>query len=501
MATFIEAKKGEIIIDGFKLRCGPLHIVWGLNEVPYVTCQVVPSTDQGYPDRLHKLYEILKQHKYGDAVSIKYTMRPKTSGAEFESKTVFEGFIDSWAPVSVGKTTQLTLWCRHWSQSLDWNYSGSDSAVGPTASSYSLPPVTEEDASLVPYYGGRYTASDVLSNLFENIIKPELLKQTADTFFGKKNDAAAEALAKITGTLPLGAGTPDDVIADVRQALNCTVQTDVSLWDKLVRLAARYNFSMCPSVEGMVAGAVMYTVGGDPDDFVKLELDDVNMRMQDFSMRQWHSSSRMALIEGMTSTGSPFDITNRLQRSENHYADGADTPLTPGLCKLPSWLYPLHSAVKYAARTSGLAGTNFVASGHIVENGPSDDGDSFNTLYNQISGNGAKAVTEARLADQMYKDRTAIILAPLTFDIAPGTTVAIEPTGDRELEGKVLKGEPKLLIAVVRRVCQSMGVGSKMVGTRLVVSHIRNEEEQRNISWKTHPMYNQSFSPLPLLTL
>ncbi len=164
----------------------------------------------------------------------------------------------------------------------------------------------------------------------------------------------------------------------------------------------------------------------------------------------------------------------------------------------PRWIGEMVSFAQRADESSG--GNNAVISTAIQPDSGSTNGAA------ELAGQKTEIQKDFlnRYAHTLYsieclKGSQGILSGPVRFDVAPGSAVRVETTGDLS----AAPGKDKLagpLFAEVLRVSFVADAQQGQCGTSFHLAHTRSEAQNKSkIGLDAHPMYRQKFNGAPLL--
>jgi hypothetical protein len=480
---------GRATIKGIAFECIQFFGLFGLDDIPHACFVLAPSTETGLPSTYPEIYSVMANVSSGDPVTVTFRMSGRSSEAQKtvdETITVFSGNLDGWGPIVFMGMTRILVWARHWLVDLE-KYSALSRLVhGRSLFDYGLPPISADKEALTTSTQGSYQPSDVSGDLWKKVIKPELLRlsQNKATILND-NDGSELPLSMTSVESPL------DVLLDVRRTLSFVEDDETTLWDKLIRLGARYKFALSPRVKDFSIIPLVYTLGGSPPErqFNQVEFN----LMQDFNSYLSEFTQAVESFEGATSYTLPFDIVGKKSRTKSRSSSVNDDPMQSLDEQLQPWVYPWLSLSSRAAETMGLRSNKLLASGYVTGS-EENSGQTANQAYNTISGSVAQAYLQAELSTQLYRERTVIIRGPLCFDLSPGSMVVYQDSqSSLDPNDRVHS-----TYGCVRRMCIALDSSGKG-GTWLLASHLRSVTEQTALAWKTHPLYKQRWVRAPLL--
>jgi hypothetical protein len=363
-----------------------------------------------------------------------------------------------------------------------------------------------------------FTADHIESDLWLDAIKPwftclcnqDAFEARERNLLGRgKNDAALAALRRIkdgTGYVPLApdlafdadlSGVLSDDAAQMTQ--NPGDNAQVTIWDTLVgKFAAQYLFAVVPLVDrAMVVPfipgyrAAYKTI--PPAHQTQVEWTNVISRRL----------RGMGVLSGLTmDTGAGDGPPNRDQQDGSsgiggYYAPNDDTGDGQVIIKAgPSWCGRLFRASNYPDESSGGDGKPIA-----------------DAMAPGVARPGRRAAVAARRAPvrrfldryaqalyalEMVRGRQAIAAGPLRFDVAPGSTILVYPTGNQFAPGDQLAAP---FYASVVRVSMHLDAEALQVGTGFHLAHCRGEQENTSdaTSIAGHPLYKGTFLGCGLL--
>ena len=263
-----------------------------------------------------------------------------------------------------------------------------------------------------------------------------------------------------------------------------------TFWDKLIGdLCPTYMFAIIPTVETAIAVPFIpglqkvFNPGKDACTFMARDYEEVDVQ-----------SALPRVLRGMgifTGQGFRFDgiLANNgwTQASIGGYFEGQTTGMVM-LTDAPSWLSEVVVPDQYSNVSTGAGGTVKNTAIHPAAGPPQPPGVDPKTLRNQTK-NILDRWAQARYANEILKDRSAMIGGAVRYDIAPGSTVSLEGVLNNFITGKNGLGETRY--ASVIQVTNFFNAMQPAAGTSYQLAYVRNsaENKAKATSLPRHPLY------------
>jgi hypothetical protein len=371
----------------------------------------------------------------------------------------------------------------------------SDAVHGTGAADIGVPSKPSEKDGLAPVLWQGVTEQGLQSDLWGDVLVP-LLKRLVDTdVYGEQRELKSSIIDVLdNGTsspaLSFAAGEPATVLRDIQSTLTVP-GNDVTIWDKLVRLGRRFQFTIVPRISDFLVVPLMPSLGGQTAQ-LKLKYTETS-RLQDSivssSMRDW---GRAYSTSGASGISSQFDVVPR--KPVGAAVTHMNKQLSPWVVAEAPWIGLDTTAAELTARTTGLRNSVLAASGYAVSS-IQQAGNTANTVYNEQSEAAVNAFLTAQLSNKLYSARSTVLRAGLILDYAPGSQVVFEPPAAKgtDTSESILD-----LVGTAQRVCLSVDRLSGRSGTWLLLSHLRTSEEQALIQWSNNPLYSNRWLRAPI---
>lgn len=495
-ATTLIINNASVTINGVSIRCEAYYTEFALNSIPVAKFHLAPDAGD---IEVSSIYEKLEGVSVGDDVTLTATFTGKfnndpsseSSGLDGVPIDVFKGKVVGWGPLLRRSTMKVVLWASHPLCTLDWSSAMVDEIHGRGMNYVEMQTRGAADMTIIPYMAPPYSEdSSALSDIWENIIKPEFRRIAEFTRFGQDNNAALEFLDNFDVTsedgkpLSLVSNNPLAAIADIRRTIMMP-ESGTTLWDTLVSLANRYMFAISPRVDGASMVPFVPTLNSSPSvTFIEQEFS----RVSDWRSFTGRLFSSVGVFEGGESYPHPFDVEPRTSVAENVFAEGPNPGYSAGLYKAPGWLQAGLDLSDLTGATTNRTG-KVSASGYVLAPSQVDATDSPNIRYN-AGGDATKAYAEMLLSAEQFRQRTAVIKGALRYDIAPGNLVSLLlPRAGEDADP---------IYGTVRSVVAAFDNQARKSGVWVSLSNVRTKKEHDELELSTHPMYNQSWVRSPL---
>lgn len=313
------------------------------------------------------------------------------------------------------------------------------------------------------------------------------------------NDRAVAALGRIGGSPapPLSVqldGDAESVLQAMSSALMDLAQSPDSLasqtfWDVLVgRYAADYLFYVVPRIESALVAPV---VAGYRTPLKTLGASDI-MGLQDTSLlsrrlRGMVITSRLTSVTG----ASLSDVDESLGAGGRYFP--SDTP--DGLIEVrsgPAWTSDILATNRYAAASAGMGVTYYDAMNPPQGAAP-DPAKAQAAQAAQAAKDFLDRYARAVYAWTVTQGRQAVVQGPVRFDVAPGSTLKVEPGAGLGLAKDAL-GMP--FYGLVLQVSMTLDAEANLCGSGIHMGfcHLESEHEDDGVSLPEHPLYKAGFS-------
>ncbi len=160
---------------------------------------------------------------------------------------------------------------------------------------------------------------------------------------------------------------------------------------------------------------------------------------------------------------------------------------------VPDWLDPTYNFGIMSAKTTGSNGQAIRTAFEDIDVGDEEEGD----------GSAIETMMQ-RYCRQMYvqeslKHRYGEVAGKLRFDIAPGSSAAIDCIGEQLAGSGDLPTER--IYGKVVRVTYLIDAQNQRAGTAFAFTHLRTSEENENdqLTVTVPPLYNQAWAGAPLV--
>lgn len=507
--TSLVLSEGFATIGGVKFRCTRTFSHCALNSIPFCKVTVAPKADGGSFETYAALYVRLnKVAKIGEDAKVTYKFEgsfqnsPSSEADKDPGEiTVFEGKVAGWGPVYIQGFLQITVWIVHPLVQLDWSSSIVDEIHSVSMGDPAFPtrPSTDDDTPMVPYMMEPYTEDDV-SDLWENVIKKELIRTAGFQRFGNPNDAALALLndkdkdiSSDEAPLNLLVASRRRAIIDIRKTLQMAGDGH-TLWDRLIELASRFQFAISPRLNGKFSVIPYYPLlKKDPSiTFKQEEFTGAN----DFISYMGRVLDGVELFEGSESYAFPFDITSRKGKKDEARAVYKDEQRAMRLFDPPSWLQVGPDLSYRTNQTIGLDGL-LSAGGYTVT--ASDDSASGITPNQEYNDGGEDTNKYARCMrdNTLFQQRTAYLKGLLRYDMAPGSLVRVEAPGSDKEETK----EETVLYGTVHTVISGIDSAAQDSSVWVMLTNVHSQDEHDQLKEESHPLYGDGWLRAPLIDI
>jgi len=523
--------RGRLMLDGQQYDTVMAAVSFELNNIPQATFTVEIGRGGGQlrPAAIHRLRTPRTQvpiEFYVTLTQLGGSERQSLPRGEFR---LFSGYLTGLSYQRTTGSAQAVLQAKHWL--LDMNYSSSLSEsshpLNPSQFSYravhefadagatSWSPFTKNGLISEATLAEDFWAKGLLPWLKE-LTELDCINKDELSFLGGAdtgNTSAARALARFTTSngnyVPLefdfhksDAGSVAAAIWNDVQAETYESFVSTTLWDKLVAdFASRYLFAVVPRVEDAVV--IPYVPG-------LRAVWDHKLLTRDYEVISANSELQRLLrgvgvFSGIVSrTGAfatePGNDPARLGIGGWYSPPGIDSG-TVMLKAGPRWLTNIIASDRYAEFSSGGGMQAIGNAMHPGESSTSDTSgtpppspDSLKTSSKYIF----DAFAETLYAYEQLRLRQVEISGKLRFDVAPGSTLALEVSGERFIPNDSLSGN---LVGDVLRVTCLLDSENGRAATNFNLAHIRTEAENAlpGFSLDRHPLWKQPWRGTKLL--
>jgi len=162
---------------------------------------------------------------------------------------------------------------------------------------------------------------------------------------------------------------------------------------------------------------------------------------------------------------------------------------------LPSWLDRSWSPLQQTAKSLGLGADPLAASGYMMKDPEATTGGivTANSNYNKLSNSSLIDAYLQTTLNEKSAQNIGILKGGITFDIAPGSLVQTEMPMFRYPNESTYQS----YFGMAWAVCIIMD-GTAKTGTWVTLRNVRTENEQANVPWSKHPMYDKRFVRAPI---
>lgn len=508
---------GIVSIGGTEFRWHNVKCGYVSNQIPVSEITLMSDNateDASYPQTMQEAYKALLKTAKGDDVLVTTkitTDADDTAGTPALSNkkvTLFTGVLLGWAPVWFApRSLKLTVWAIHPLGLLDWASMFVNPVQGSGFDDYGVPPVITEKDEIVPYMMGEYKDTDVTTDLWGKVIKPELIKLCrAKKFDDKVNaektakylESKSDQSAKLTWQLE----NPQKVILDVRRTLYSAVEGRKSLWDALVTLSDIYKFSIVARANDFSIAPIIPTLGGDPPKNSMMTWQRYSRR-QEFNSLARQITQSVGMLRGTGGMPGYFDTKSK-KSAQSLLTLSADKVIA-GTDYVP---YPAFMDFRYdpffkTGNTVGLKDETLFAAGYRLKEDATEV-PTLNTAYNKLSADDLKKYASVIMSERAFDGFSGVFYGNTTFNECPGNTVIVEPPLALTFSksGDVVSTKATTYyFGHVWAVTIVFDAAGKTSGTYTVLTHIRTTPEQEALELKTHPLYNKRWVSTPVLTI
>jgi len=551
-------------VDGTRYDIIQCSADFSLNQIPRATCLMSIGRDAVTGGDFAKIHYQFQQFADSNNIAKLYfcpsgewnTDVPWPAGEHL----IFEGRIVGTGLQKQERTMQLVVYIQHWLGDLNFSSCMSEQSHPTNISEYTFAATTSPDqtTTAVTRPGG-IAATTEAANLFNSIavvkdlwaeaLKPLFcsLAQAKSMRFSsllspcgdlqeQENSQSLAALSRIEGVTriaeqqscnrELSCYTPaltmmsgslqriPNAVADGIATYLCQ-QTTTSfehqtMWGKLVgEFAASFRFCVVPLVDKAL---VVPVVAGLRHTWCK-RVYACDYNALDYTAEIIRPIRAVALIAGVTlRSGAPSGEAIR-NVSTDIGVGGCWMPdpsvAKPGMIlvqNLEPWLDNMLVSNVSPNNTLGVGG--HFRSSTLTPKDPADPStaasgrppDEDATTIVQSTGDICAGLAHAKYVTEVLRGRSATVTGKLRFDIAPGSTVWVEGTTERFMEGK-LDQLGQNLVGLVTRVAYGINAEAGKAGTTIMMSYVRTEQENEDDSMSVdcHPLYATRFIGAPLV--
>jgi hypothetical protein len=295
-------------------------------------------------------------------------------------------------------------------------------------------------------------------------------------------------IASIVGADALSTGISEEIAQETFECFR-----SATLWDKLIAYGSNYEFSVIPLVNSAL---VVPQVDGQREPWVTIYGEEYNMI--DVQSTQSRPVKGVRLFSGITSTDGSLGFGNAAASPPEFFGRYDNPDFPEGMIRYdnaPRWIansvsassFGPGAAAPFAARGSamfpGLGLINAIDIPAVLA-GATEIGDGL-----------ARAV----YIREALRGRRGSLQGRLRFDIAPGSTIAIEGVEDQFVSSLTGK-DGDLLYAEVQSVGITVDAESMLASTVFELMNVRTfaENEADSSSIDVHPLYEQTWRGAPL---
>jgi hypothetical protein len=520
---------------------------YGLNTIPMasliVPCGYSVATDE--PATIHSALNVIKPRDKV-TVTVKVTANDGDQ-SKIDSGTfvVFEGYYSGTGYKRSRDNVNYVLHLVHWLDDLNassminanWNpgvphdlaqaanfdlgivrgpLNNQGIALASNGSGTNMVPTIDRGGRIINAENLAGTEGDlwgkVLLPLFNDIATFQLpsTQNSARSTDGPTNNVTAlAALARMPGVAPvpavcrldLGDIDPYGVESGVVSGLNLFVKNNMaysSFWSKLVgEIGPSFFLAVSPSAEfanvvplfGGLRGEVWRTITGDEYDYADFN-SNVSSLIESIEIRYPHRSSSNAAVNGGRSDSISY-----------YYAWGIYPPaekLTSMRGQIivkdpPNWLAGLIPTSAYASQTCGLGKRGGDQSSPGTGPGPQPNTPSPAEITRKTS-NILDRFCEHWYKTEVLAQRYGELSGKLRFDIAPGSTICIEPPD-------LKTGSETKMYGLVTHVSFVINAEQHTAGTSFTLTNLRNSVEQDTELFTSDkpPLYQKGWAGGPLV--
>jgi len=551
----------ELAIEGItdRFQISMFQSNWGLNEIPQATCALAIGREASDGLTVANVHSYIDKFKVMTKATVHFTPYGDWDDGEpwpAGEQVIFEGRVTGTGFQKTSGGAQFVVNLIHWLSDLDFGSALTTRSHPTNPAQYTFPAIVSPLVSGgtntgVPISGGIAQTSEagalseptnIKKDLWGKTIKPllcalaleENVEISADLAQCVGDDVEASevvlaALKRIESsaagdvdntdcdlerscyTEPLSlllgnAGAPESVAEAIVDALmRDTIESfnNTTMWGKIIGSYAKsFAFAVVPQVTKCL---VVPFTGGLRKTYCKkiAATDYVSISLSGKLSRPL----RAIVINGSTGsdTGLGANAGNPREFGGGIVGCFAPEDLTEGMIlfeNAPRWLSGVPSGGHSSARSTGLASGAGTSSATTPAEDDSElvsnkEGKTQEELYRDVTSMYNGWAHTAFVARQLA-GRTGSLHGKLRFDIAPGSSVVIDGSSERFIEGDQTARQ---LYATVVRVSFRLDAESHTAGTGFNFAYCRTkaENEDDKTSLEKHPLYETSFLGAPLI--
>jgi hypothetical protein len=505
---------GILTVAGVQYRCFSVKQFHTVNEfsIAELTIAAAEKDNPELPGTIKAVYDKLLKAVKGDPVTADFTVsepEDKTVGQKAvngQVVRVFTGVFLGMGPVYLAPHyLRVTVWAVHPLGQLDWASTELDAVHGFGMDDYKVPMVPGLGEELVPYMLGGYTADNVKTDLWKQVIKPELIALCKTNRFGVANSRAIvdylgnEANDVTKQPLSLNVSDPRKVILDVRRTLMSSAMGRRSLWDNLSVLANTYKFSIiCRANDFMVVPALPALGGTISSD------KHYPLRCLRFAEREEYNAlarqveQSIGMIRGPGGLSDFFDTEARKRNQAFRPVTSDKVVAGTRFIPIPRFLDFTMDPFFSTGITLGLKKEKLAAVGYKISSDPVKEPTSLNKQYNAMADVDLQNYADVCQNEVSFDAVTAVYKGGINWNICPGNSVQLEPPGYYNTPSDTLTVS---MYGRVWSVATILDPGVKQTGTYLILTHVRTDKEQAAIALTKHPMYDKRWVSSSLLDI
>lgn len=515
-----------------------------LNAIPTATCSVAVGrrVSDGQPSSANSGIWSIRR---GDKVRLLFRGQGEYSnGVNWPDKTevIFEGRVEGVGQRSGNGQLELVIFMRHWLAYLDaasavsstmhpgspldlvfaavlptaaTTTSGQPNSMGSTAAGAHM--VNDWSTVGANFWGDGLKALfwHLASNTTQSIISTNLLGCVPGLANPISNPNILDALRRLAGEstiqpdcslkLPAYApplnlrganALPESVVRAMGNAVGLEMSHSFSqqtIWSKLLNYASQFMFAVIPQVSRALV--VPFVPASQPLYCKTLEVNSHDARQ---IMLQQARPLRAVAIYNTAGSTTGLNSGHSSAVIGGCYAPPVDNPL--GLVWIippPSWLSGMGCGAWSPAKTTALKTGKLNSSvtpqdiDKEVQDAPPEE--VVHSIENVMNG-----YAHAVFATESLRGRVGQVSDKLRFDIAPGSMVRIQSSGDPFLVGSDLV---EALIGCVIGVSIGINAEQSAAGVNFQIEFIRTEKENSDeaLTVEKHPLYEDTFRGAPLV--
>jgi len=523
---------GVVTIGDSQFRCRSISTPYNINEIPVSEIVIIADDPDGpsetktairnsdgkdaLPTTTNEIYKRMVTKNKGDDVTVMFNMTTPSlepdnknkKGLNQEYVTVFTGVLSGWSPIWIGpRFFKMRVWAIHPLGMLDWASSIISDVHGSGFDDYEVPAVWGKNGDLIPYMQGSYTADNVTTDLWKELIKPELIRICKASRFEHVNAAqVAEYLENTEVDLsesPLSWQLSNGLnpIMDIRKTLMKSAPGRESLWDRFIQVAKNYKFSIICRPFGFSMAPTVHAIGGVSETDYTLTTQRFSAR-QEFNAKCDDNTAGFGTLRGPGGLPSFYDVQGR--RLQKEYRLPSEEVVAGVTYRdIPTFLDYTYEPFVTTGETLGLKDQSLHASGYLLEE-PSVNVDvsSLNKVYNAVPEEDLEKYVDWCANDEACGSSFAILKGAIDFNIGPGNLVRVELPLYRNI-GLVSKdtADEGHAYGFVRGVTLVINMPDKLSGSYVVLSHVRSYEKQMTIELTRHPLYDKRWISAPLIPI